>query len=387
MLISALLMITLRYTEEDFDWFGCSDPDKEGGDCFGILAGFRASFALFLFHVLILIMIFPRAACSSALHDGFWGIKFVILIAVYVLTYFIPYKFFSVWAHICLWLSFFFLCIQAYFILNLAYTWNDMLMEAMNGRDGTSYAQFLLLCYSILNSVGCVVFLVFQFIWFTGGECESGLSMFILIATVFFCVFFWVSTLVRLCNVEIFRDNATIFVSSLVNTYICWLSWTALSSNPDETCNPFYKSGVNTVMQTLAAVVVTCITITSIATASVSEADKKSENTKSAGNAIIAEDVEGDAKAEDAQAEEAAIFPVTIPTLVFQIVMLFVTFYYGMLFTNWGNVTLDSETTENIWEGNMEYVPMWIKIIAQWLTIALFTVSITLKICCEDRVL
>ena len=93
------------------------------------------------------------------------------------------------------------------------------------------------------------------------------------------------------------------------------------------------------------------------------------------------------AKSEDVKAEAAAIFPVTIPTLVFQIVMLFVTLYYGMLFTNWGNVTLDSETTENIWEGNMEYVPMWIKIIAQWLTIALFTVSITLKICCEDRVL
>ena len=159
MLISALLMITLRRTEEDFDWFGCSEDDAP--DCFGILAGFRASFALFLFHALILIVIFPRAACSSALHDGFWGIKFFILIAVYILTYFIPYKFFNVWAHICLWLSFFFLCIQAYFILNLAYTWNDMLMEAMNGRDGTSYAQFLLLCYSILNSVGCVVFLVF----------------------------------------------------------------------------------------------------------------------------------------------------------------------------------------------------------------------------------
>ena len=104
---------------------------------------------------------FPRAACSSALHDGFWGVKYIILIAFYIVSYFIPYKFYDTWGGICLIFSFFFLVIQGYFILNLAYTWNDLLMDAMNGRDGSSYAQFLLLCYSILNAVGVVVWLVF----------------------------------------------------------------------------------------------------------------------------------------------------------------------------------------------------------------------------------
>jgi hypothetical protein len=122
---------------------------------------------------------------------------------------------------------------------------------------------------------------------------------------------------VKLCDVEIFRDNATIFVSSLANTYITWLCWSALASNPDENCNPFYKSGINSVFQIIAGTIMTCITVTSIATASISDADKKSENTKSAGNAIIAEDVDGDAKAEDPESKEAGIFPVTIPTLVF----------------------------------------------------------------------
>ena len=174
-------------------------------------------------------------------------------------------------------MSGFFLCIQGYFILNLAYTWNDQLMEAMNGRDGTSYAQFLLLCYSIMNSIGCIVWLVFQFIWFTGEDtCEDKfVPVFVLCVTVFFCIFFWAATLVRLCNIEIFRDNATIFVSSLANSYITWLSWSALASNPDESCNPFYKSGINSAMQIVAAIIVTCITITSIATASVSSDDKR----------------------------------------------------------------------------------------------------------------
>jgi hypothetical protein len=67
--------------------------------------------------------------------------------------------------------------------------------------------------------------------------------------------------------------------------------------------------------------------------------------------------------------------------------MLFCSLYYGMLFTNWGNLTLDSETTQNIFAGgDWEYAPMYIKIVCQWLSIALFTVSMTLKICCPDRI-
>lgn len=126
-----------------------------------------------------------------------------------------------------------------------------------------------------------------------------------------------VASVLKCCDIDIFRDNATIFVSSLANTYLTYLSWSALASNPDEECNPFYESGWNTFWQILAGTIITIITILSIATASVSNADKTSEKTKSAGNDIIAEDVEGDAKPETADDEEKAVFPVTIPTIIF----------------------------------------------------------------------
>lgn len=102
------------------------------------------------------------------------------------------------------------------------------------------------------------------------------------------------------------------------------------------------------------------------------------------GNDIIAEDAEGEAKAENKEDEEKGIFPVTIPTIIFQFIMVFASMYFGMLFTNWGNMTLDTETKEDVFEGSS--APMWIKIISQWLAIALFTVSISLKICCPDRI-
>lgn len=81
------------------------------------------------------------------------------------------------------------------------------------------------------------------------------------------------------------------------------------------------------------------------------------------GNNIIAEDAEGEAAAENEENKEAAIFPVTIPTLIFQVVMVFASFYYGMLFTNWGNMIISSdEEPEIAFDGST--APMWIKIVS-----------------------
>lgn len=140
MLVSVLLMYTLRYAAESWDWLNCAEVAGGGAECFGISAAFRASFTLVVYHVLILIFIFPRAACSSVLHDGFWFLKNLLMIGLYILSFWIPYQFFVTWGWLCLIISTLFLFIQGYFLLNLAYTWNDALLEAINGRDGTSYA-------------------------------------------------------------------------------------------------------------------------------------------------------------------------------------------------------------------------------------------------------
>ena len=202
------------------------------------------------------------------------------------------------------------------------------------------------------------------------------------LVTTLAALFFWTASLVRLCNIEIFRDNANIFVSSLAVVYITYLGWSALASNPDEECNPFTQSGPNTTWQIIAGAVFTTLTILSIATASVDKTAKAENN--SLGNDLIAEDAEGDAKAENAEMEEAAIFPVTIPTMVFQGVMLIASIYYAMLFTNWGNMTIESEN-ENLFGDSK--APMWVKICSQWITITLFTISISLKICCPNRMI
>lgn len=108
-----------------------------------------------------------------------------------------------------------------------------------------------------------------------------------------------------------------------------------------------------------------------------SPAAKADAESKSVGEDIVSEQVNTKALNED-----AALFPVTIPTLVYQGVMVLTMLYYGMLFSNWGDAVIAGEN-DNYYASNV--FTQWVKIVSLWCTLALFTVSITLNICCKDR--
>ncbi len=95
---------------------------------------------------------------------------------------------------------------------------------------------------------------------------------------------------------------------------------------------------------------------------------------------MVAEDKEG-LKPKD---EQAAIFPVTVPTIIFQATMVLTSLYFGMLFSNWGDAVIGGENDSYY---TSPLFSMWVKIVSLWVTIALFTVSVTLKICCPNRIL
>ena len=202
------------------------------------------SFSLTIFHLLILILLIPRARFCGVIHDGFWPIKYMLVIGIYIAAWFINQKFFVVWGHICRAFSVLFLFVQGYFLMNLAYLWNDYLLDIISGgREGDCYAKFLLIGYSIISTVGSVVWLVYCFIWFWG--CR--LSNTILIETSIFILWFYVAALLRVCNYTL-RDNYTIFVCSMVVPYLVFLCWTSLASLPDVDCNKLANSKSNTAL-------------------------------------------------------------------------------------------------------------------------------------------
>jgi len=106
--------------------------------------------------------------------------------------------------------------------------------------------------------------LAFEFIWFSG----CALGNIVLIITIIFFIFFYVVSLLKLCDVKMFRPNATVFVVGFATTYVVYLSWTAMASHPDKECNDMIDSGTNTAMQIIVGTIFTFINIWSIAIAS-----------------------------------------------------------------------------------------------------------------------
>jgi hypothetical protein len=134
MLISLGLLYSLKSSAEEWDWFECLDPSDEevfnASSCYGIKAVLAMSFTLFIYHFIIFCLILPRMRFSMHVHDGYWGAKLIVIILLYIAAFFIPHKFYVIWAHICRGGSFLFLIVQGYFLLNASYTWNDRLLAA-----------------------------------------------------------------------------------------------------------------------------------------------------------------------------------------------------------------------------------------------------------------
>ena len=241
---------------------------------------------------------------------------------------------------------------------------------------GSCYSNFLLCGSSIVLAVGCGIWFAFQFIWF--GGCALGII--VVCITVVFFLFFNIVALLPLCNVNKFRPNATVFVVGFTSFYVVYLSWASMASHPNPVCNHLITSGVNTLLQIVVGTIFTFANIWSIAVASAAEGAVEKH---SMGQTIV-EETAFDSKPTTAENEDAALFPVTFQTMFFQGVMLLVSLYFGMLFSNWGYAILGDET--DISSENAHF-SVWAKLSVQWVTMILFTVSVTLYCCDPNRII
>ena len=91
------ISIALLYTaKEMLDWTGINCPPAAGGGsaCMGVSAIYRMSFTLVIFHLFVFLMCLTRSNCAAMFHDGCWGTKFLMVLAGFIATMWIPNDFF-----------------------------------------------------------------------------------------------------------------------------------------------------------------------------------------------------------------------------------------------------------------------------------------------------
>ena len=87
-------------------------------------------------------------------------------------------------------------------------------------------------------------------------------------------------------------------------------------------------------------------------------------------------------KQEDNEKSNVYKFPITTTTILFQLLMVVAAIYYAMLLTNWGNPTVFNSTIY-FYEANQ--ISFWIKLVAYWVTIAIYLFSAIAPLLFPDR--
>ncbi|XP_043108507.1 diacylglycerol kinase, alpha b isoform X3 [Puntigrus tetrazona] len=173
----------------------------------------------------------PRAA----IHNGVWFFKIAVMIAVTVGAFYIPEgPFTRTWFIAGSCGAFCFILIQLVLLIDFAHSWNESWVDKMEKENRKRWyiallsvtgANYLLsftaaaLCYNIYTRPeGCM--LNKYFICFNMSLCVAA------------------SALSVLPKVQEYQPRSGLLQSSIMTLYTMYLTWSAMTNEPDRTCNP-----------------------------------------------------------------------------------------------------------------------------------------------------
>ncbi|XP_046871280.1 serine incorporator 5 [Hypomesus transpacificus] len=192
--------------------------------CFGM-----ACFFLFLW--LLTLRVNSSRGCRAAIHNGFWFIKFIALVACCVGAFFIPQQdtFLEVWRYVGAGGGFIFLLIQLKLLVEFAHRWNT------NWYSGVKYNR---LWYAALALVTLVLFtvavgaVVFMALYYTHSEACL-LNKIFLSTNASLC--FLVSLLAISPCIQKLKPTSGLLQPGVISVYVMYLTFSAFSSKPIET--------------------------------------------------------------------------------------------------------------------------------------------------------
>ena len=157
-------------------WTGISCPGNNE-TCFTAFGLVRMSFVLMCFQFLIFLVTLARNHCAAVVHDGWWALKFLFVGVFFACTMWINDSFFQGYMEFSRIFSVFFLSYQAILMLIVAYVVNQVLVDNVKDNRACSTGGIILLSLFGIFTVGNIVWIVYQFILFSG--CGGNITIMI----------------------------------------------------------------------------------------------------------------------------------------------------------------------------------------------------------------
>lgn len=355
--------------------------------CSGNSGVFRVAGSTVLFFFLAGI----GAICKPTANREAWPAKYVLFLFLVAATIFVPNEpyFNPIFLNIGRVGGVCFVLLQQIIILDFAYNLNESWVEKadkaeMSDGEGTGKKWlFAILFLAAVFFLGSIAAIIVMFLHFSGCTTNNA----------FIAVTLAMSVVVT--AIQLMGEEASLLTSACVVAYATYLCFTAVSKNPDESCNP--KLGEEDVLGIVLGVGFALLSITwagwSITAdkrlssggteESTSESDglgsKKDEGVKGVvTNQIDRSDEEAGVSSSDEGSTSKRNFA---NSWKLNFVMILVTCWFAMALTGWGSI----ESGGSAANPDVSRISMWLVIGSQWTMLTLYIWSMIAPILFPNR--
>lgn len=231
------------------------------GQCYGFVAVHRINFALGIFHIVMGVMLLgvnssknPRAA----IQNGFWGPKIIAWLALIVLSFLIPDKFFMIWGnYIAFTGATLFLLLGLILLVDLAHTWAEYCLEQIDNTDSRAW-RGVLIGSTLGMYAASLAMTIIQYIFFASSGCTMNQTA-ITLNLIFLLI---VSAVSVHPAVQEYNPRAGLAQSAMVAVYCTYLTMSAVSMEPDDKhCNPLIRAQGTRTTSIIIGAIVTMLTV------------------------------------------------------------------------------------------------------------------------------
>ncbi|KAJ8355433.1 hypothetical protein SKAU_G00182270 [Synaphobranchus kaupii] len=367
-------------------------------DC-DVIVGYRAVYRMcfamacffFLFSVLMIRVRSSRDP-RAAVQNGFWFFKFLALLGITVGAFFIPDgDFHTVWFYFGVVGSFIFIVIQLILLIDFAHSWNQAWV--MNAEEGNRKCWFTgLLTFTFLNYALALAAVVLFYLYYTQPDDCAEHKAFISLNLIFTIIISIVSILPK---VQEHQPQSGLLQASLITLYTMYITWSAMTNNPNRKCNPSLLSLVTNTSSDVPAptsapgqvqwwdaqgivglvIFFFCTLYASIRSSNNTQVNKlmqTEEGSGGVGGGEVGED--GVRRAVDNEEDG-----VTYSYSFFHFSLFLASLYIMMTLTNW----YQPDTSSQAMLSRMPAV--WVKICSSWLGLALYLWTLVAPLILTNR--
>ncbi|CAG0923161.1 unnamed protein product [Notodromas monacha] len=378
-------------------------PNPGALDCTGIvgyLAVYRVCLIVTMFFVLMAVMmtgVRSSRDLRSGIQNGFWGLKYMVVIGGVVGAFFIPHGYFGqIWMYFGMAGGLVFILIQLVLIVDFAHSWAENWLAKVD--DGESKAWWAaLLSVTFFQYALFITAIVLFFVYYTaGGDCQ--LNKFFISFNLILCLI--VSGISVWPAVQERLPHSGLLQASFVSLYVMYLTWSAMSNSPQCECKPDFKSIINgnstlvnpnvpcgddgsidTVGIIGLVIWLLCVLYSSIKNSSSSQAAKLGVLSSAV---IIKDDGESGGLHQTGEDAGQSVWDneeesVAYSWSFFHAMFALSTLYVMMTLTNWYSPNSDLKTMSANWAS------VWVKIISAWLCLMLYGWSLVAPMIFPDR--